>query len=114
MQNLTEWDYRRFVYDDPMRIDLDIQRLVKRVPVHNLLWDIKNGVKAGEWHTITSETDIEHYLDAVKPRLFSRWLYIARRQTKEYAKNHREIKRTAQHPESSGVSALLRVRRCLR
>jgi hypothetical protein len=66
-----EWDYRRFTYDDPMRIDLDTQRRIKRLPVANLLWDKKNGNPAGQWHVMRTERDIESYLDAIKPIVLS-------------------------------------------
>jgi hypothetical protein len=62
-----EWDYRRYTYDDPMRIDLDTQRRLKGLPVKNLLWDVKNGRPAGEWHVMRTERNIEDYLDAIKP-----------------------------------------------
>lgn len=61
-----EWDYRRYAYDDPMRVDLDTQRRLKHLAVKNLLWDVKNGKPAGDWHTITSEQDIEQFIDANK------------------------------------------------
>jgi hypothetical protein len=64
-----EWDYRRYTYDDPMRVDLDTQRRLKRLPVSNLLWDVKNGKLAGNWHVMRNERDIEDYIDAVKPIL---------------------------------------------
>jgi len=62
----AEWDYRRFSYDDPMRIRLDEQRVRARLPVKNLLWDIKNGKTASEWNTIKTERDIERFLDAIE------------------------------------------------
>lgn len=61
-----EWDWSRFAYDDPMRIDLDEQRERLKLPVHNLLWDVKNGKRAGHWHLITSERNIESFLDAIE------------------------------------------------
>lgn len=61
-----EWDYRRIAYDDPMRVDLDTQRMRHRLPVHNLLWDMKDGKRAGYWQTIRTETDIEHFIDVNK------------------------------------------------
>jgi len=64
--NLTEWDYRRFVWDDPMRIDLDTQRRLAKLPARNLLWDVKNGRRANRWRVIRSEKDIEHFIDANK------------------------------------------------
>ena len=57
-----EWDYRR-CYDDPMRVALDDQRRRRKLPVHNLLWDIKGGKEAGKWYEITTERDIEMFLD---------------------------------------------------
>lgn len=60
-----EWDYRRYAYDDPMRINLDTQRRLKRLPVRNLLWDVKNGRPAGDWHIIRTERNIEDYLDTI-------------------------------------------------
>jgi len=63
---LGEWDYRRFAYDDPMRVNLDYQRVLKGIPVHNLLWDIKNGLRAGHWRVITDEQNIESFLDAIE------------------------------------------------
>lgn len=61
-----EWDYRRYAYDDPMRVDLDTQRRLKRLPVKNLLWDVKNGKPAGDWRELKTEQDIEHFIDANK------------------------------------------------
>jgi hypothetical protein len=61
-----EWDYRRYAFDDPMRVDLDTQRRLKNLPVKNLLWDVKNGEPAGEWQTIRTEQDIEHFIDVNK------------------------------------------------
>jgi hypothetical protein len=58
----TEWDYRR-CYDDPMRVNLDEQRRRHCLPVHNLLWDIKEGKAAGKWYTVKTEQDIEQFLD---------------------------------------------------
>ena len=58
----AEWDYRR-CYDDPMRVELDEQRRRRGLPVHNLLWDVKNGKTAGRWYEIRSERDIECFLD---------------------------------------------------
>ena len=37
-----EWGWQRQAYDDPMRIDLDMQRVRHRLPVRNLLWDVKD------------------------------------------------------------------------
>jgi hypothetical protein len=62
-----EWGWQRYAYDDPMRIDLDSQREQHRLPVRNLLWDIKNGKPAGQWRIIRTERDIENYIDASKP-----------------------------------------------
>jgi hypothetical protein len=62
-----EWEWQRQAYDDPMRIDLDTQREHHRLPVHNLLWDIKNGKPAGQWRIIRNERDIENYIDTSKP-----------------------------------------------
>ena len=61
-----EWDYRRYIYDDRMRIDLDEQRERLKLPVHNLLWDVKNGLRAGHWRLMTDETTIESFLDAIE------------------------------------------------
>jgi len=63
---LDEWDWQRYAYDDPMRIDLDTQREHHRLPVRNLLWDVKNGKPAGQWRIIRTERDIENYIDANK------------------------------------------------
>jgi hypothetical protein len=57
-----EWDYRR-CYDDKMRVALDEQRLRWNLPVHNLLWDVKEGKRAGDWKTIRTEREIERFLD---------------------------------------------------
>lgn len=61
-----EWDFRRIAYDDQMRVDLDQHRIKIGIPVHNLLWDIKNGMAAGTWQVIRTERDIEDYLDVIK------------------------------------------------
>lgn len=61
----AEWDYRRQCYDDPMRIALDQQRERHHLPVHNLLWDVKNGKTAGKWYGIQNEKDIECFLDTL-------------------------------------------------
>jgi len=63
---LGEWDWRRQAYDDPMRIALDEQRDYHRLPVRNLLWDVKNGKPAGQWRIIRTEHGIEDYIDASK------------------------------------------------
>jgi hypothetical protein len=63
----AEWDSRRFMWDDTMRIDLDQQRARAGLPVHNLLWDVKNGKHAGEWQIIRDERGIERFLDRVQP-----------------------------------------------
>jgi hypothetical protein len=72
---LGEWDWRRQAYDDPMRIALDEQREHHRLPVRNLLWDVKNGKPAGQWRIIRTERDIENYIDASKQQ--SIYAYIA-------------------------------------
>jgi hypothetical protein len=59
-----EWDWRR-CYDDPMRVALDDQRRLHGIPVHNLLWDVKEGKHAGDWKTITSQREIEGFLDTL-------------------------------------------------
>lgn len=59
-------DYRRAVYDDPMRIALDEQRRVARLPVHNLLWDVKNGKPAADWIPIADSAQVERELDHIK------------------------------------------------
>ena len=64
-----EWDYRRICYDDPIRIDLDTRRVRQAVPVHNLLWDMKNGKRAGAWQIMRTEKDIEAYFDVIKQRI---------------------------------------------
>jgi hypothetical protein len=58
----AEWDWRR-CYDDPMRVALDDQRRRRGLPVHNLLWDVKQGKLAGPWREIQTERDIEGFLD---------------------------------------------------
>jgi hypothetical protein len=63
---LAEWDYRRYTFDDPMRIDLDTQRRLAKLPARNLLWDVKNGVRANRWYIIRTEKDIENFIDAKK------------------------------------------------
>jgi len=63
-----EWDYRRIAYDDPMRIQLDEQRTRHRLPVKNLLWNIKNGKHAGLWWIIQNEKHIERFIDINKPQ----------------------------------------------
>jgi len=65
---LGEWDWQRYAYDDPMRVDLDMQRERHRLPVRNLLWDVKNGKPAGQWRIIRTERGIEDYIDAVKQK----------------------------------------------
>lgn len=60
-----EWDYRRYAYDDQMRVDLDTQRTIKKLPVHNLLWDIKNGKVAGWWRIIRNSREVENFLDSL-------------------------------------------------
>lgn len=62
----SEWDWRRFAYDDPMRVSLDLQRLHKHLAVKNLLWDTKNGKHAGHWRAIESELNIESFLDVIE------------------------------------------------
>lgn len=72
----SEWDWRRIAYDDPMRIDLDLQRLHKHLAVKNLLWDVKNGQPAGEWRVIRTERNIESFLDAIKSQfIYSKHTY---------------------------------------
>ena len=66
VMSLDEWDWRRYAYDDPMRIALDEQREHHRLPVRNLLWDVKNGKPAGQWRIIRTERDIENYIDVSK------------------------------------------------
>lgn len=69
----TEWDYRRIAYDDPMRINLDLMRSFKKLPVSNLLWDIKNGKAAGPWRVIKNSRQIENFLDSITTQpLYSR------------------------------------------
>lgn len=58
-----EWDYRRYAYDDPMRVDLDTQRVRHGLPIKNLVFDVKLGRRAGLWEIIQTEGDIERYLD---------------------------------------------------
>jgi len=65
---LGEWSWQRYAYDDQMRIDLDHLRAHHRLPVHNLLWDCKNGKRAQQWRIIRTEQDIEHYIDTSKPQ----------------------------------------------
>jgi len=62
-----EWDYRRYIYDDPMRVDLDTQRRLKGLPVKNLLWDNKNGKPAGHWKVMRTERDIEDFVNTIRP-----------------------------------------------
>lgn len=82
-----EWDYRRYAYDDPMRVDLDTQRKMKRLPVRNLLWDKKDGVLAGHWTIIKNSIYIENFLDSlVTKALYGRrayWDVFRREQTDE-------------------------------
>ncbi len=79
-----EWDWRRFAYDDPMRINLDEQRQRKGIAVHNLLWDVKNGKHAGQWWIIRTEQDIERFLDRYKRDK----IYHIKRDTNIYANIH--------------------------
>jgi hypothetical protein len=58
-----EWDFRRYAYDDPMRVDLDLQRVRHGLPLKNLVFDVKLGKRAGLWEMIQTETDVERYLD---------------------------------------------------
>ncbi len=79
-----EWDFRRIVCDDRMRVDLDTKRMIKKLPVHNLLWDVKNGNIAGSWQVIRNSWEIEKYLDslATKALLPRRAYYGATRRQK--------------------------------
>lgn len=63
-----KWDYRRYAYDDPMRIQLDEQREHAGLPVSNLLWDVKNGKNACDWRAIMCEREIEHFLDTIETK----------------------------------------------
>ena len=60
-----KWDYRRFIFDDPMRIFFDQVRERKEIPISNLLWDQKKGRKAGSWNMIESQKDISELLDSM-------------------------------------------------
>jgi hypothetical protein len=72
-----EWGWQRYAYDDPMRINLDLQREHHRLPVRNLLWDCKNGKVSGQWRIIRNERDIENYIDACKPiNIYAHIAYI--------------------------------------
>jgi hypothetical protein len=62
----TEWSWYR-CYDDPARVDLDDARIRAGLQIHNLLWDIKGGKKAGHWTPINTALNIEQFLDALKP-----------------------------------------------
>lgn len=66
VQTRKKWDWVRFAYDDPMRIALDKQRERLGIPVSNLLWDVKNGLRAGHWRVMQTEQNIESFLDAIE------------------------------------------------
>ena len=71
-----EWDYRRLTFDDKMRVDLDGQRERKRLPIKNLLWDVKNGNAAGCWRIIRNSKEVENFLDSlVTQALYARRAY---------------------------------------
>lgn len=40
----NKWDYRRMMFDDKMRIELDEQRERQKLPVSNLLWEDRKSV----------------------------------------------------------------------
>ncbi len=62
---LGDLDYRRLVFDDPMRVSLDDNRRVRGLPITNLLWDEKNGKVARPWAEIKSQSDIVIFLDGI-------------------------------------------------
>ena len=61
--SLGTWDFRRFIFDDKMRIELDERREEKRLPISNLLWDRKNGKTAHPWSLISTQSQIADILD---------------------------------------------------
>jgi hypothetical protein len=63
-----EWDFRRIAYDDRMRIDLDTQRELHKLPVKNLLWDVKNGLPAGRWRIVRNSKECEDFIDSLTER----------------------------------------------
>jgi hypothetical protein len=68
--SLPTWDYRRFAFDDPMRITLDDQREALRLPFVNLLWDVKNGKTAGTWFEIEDTAAAIAFVDLLYHPLF--------------------------------------------
>ena len=61
---LPTMDYRRDLYDDPMRVLLDDFRSSHGL-VYNLQWDVKEGKTAGEWIELNNELDIVKFIDRI-------------------------------------------------
>jgi hypothetical protein len=51
-----------------MRVELDLMRQRKKLPVKNILWDNKEGKLAGRWRIIRSSQDVENFLDSIAER----------------------------------------------
>jgi hypothetical protein len=62
---LDDNHYLRSVYDDPMRVLLDDERVAEGMPLHNLFWDVKNGKKAYSWTCIRSERGVLDFINEI-------------------------------------------------
>lgn len=63
--SLADWDYRRFIFDDEMRIRLDAHREQIRLPISNVLWDIKGGKRAYPWTLCATQDDALRIVDSL-------------------------------------------------
>jgi hypothetical protein len=63
VRSLDDDHYLRLVFDDPMRIFLDDNRRFNDMPIANLLWDNKNGMRAHPWQKMRSQKDILNFLN---------------------------------------------------
>ncbi len=61
---LKDNDYRRLVFDDEMRVWLDDARAYHNMPINNLVWDCKNGRRAGRWLWLRSQKDILDFFNS--------------------------------------------------
>jgi hypothetical protein len=63
--NLDSMDDLRLIYDDPFRIEFDGFRRQHGLPIFNLLWDVKEGKKAGKWKKIKNSKDAINFIDSI-------------------------------------------------